>query len=309
MHGVHGNEMDEMADAPFSRPAIAAGWAPLLWFFGLSYGIAWSIWVTIGLTMPDLDSSRGTFLTVPGAWAPTIAALLVTSRRDGRVGLRQLLRQLSHWRIRWWWYVIAMLGPTVLGLLAIAVHVALGGSAPSMAQIAAGLDLPAEEANRVVVAFPFVYLILCAGGPLAEELGWRGFAQPNLQMRLGAGPAGLVIGVLWSAWHLPLILLVPSGTGDIAPWFYLPFVTCLGVIFAWGYNRTGGSVLFAILLHAGINVFFAYRFVTATGSPRLLLIALAIAAVLAVAAYRRLAGTALVAGYPGVAAKIPGHHS
>jgi membrane protease YdiL (CAAX protease family) len=265
--------------------------APLIWFFGLSYGMAWVIWIAIGLLIPDLEADRGTFLTVPGAWAPTVAAILVTARREGRAGLRLLLSQLIRWRIGWGRVGLAVLGPTAMGLLALGMHSLLGGQLPSLEAIAAGLDIPPEEAPRALVAFPFLFLVLCLGGPLAEELGWRGFAQPRLQARIGAGPAGVAIGVVWSLWHLPLIVFVPSGTGEVAPWFYLPFVAALGVIFAWGYNRTGGSVLFCILLHAGVNTFFAYRLVTATQSPQLYVIALAIAIALAALAFRQLGTT------------------
>jgi len=264
------------------------GTAPLIWFFVLSYAIAWTIWIAIGIMLPDLDPDRGTFITVPGAWAPTIAALVVTARYEGREGLRDLLTQVCRWRIGWRWYGLAVLGPTALGLLAVGLHVLLGGTPPSLAAVAAGFDLPAEEAVGAIVAFPMVFLLLCLGGPMAEESGWRGFAQARLQRRFGAGPAGLVIGFIWALWHLPLIVFVPSGTGEIPTWFYLPMVAALGVVFAWGYNRTGQSVLFTILLHAGVNTCLAYRIVTVPESPVLLAITLALLLGVAAAAYRQM---------------------
>ena len=193
------------------------GTAPLIWFFVLSYAIAWTIWIAIGIMLPDLEPGRGTFITVPGAWAPTIAALVVTSRTEGRVGLRELLAQVCRWRMGLKWYGLAILGPTALGLLAVGIHTVLGGAPPSLAGVAAGFGMPPEEAPQALVAFPMVFLLLCLGGPLAEESGWRGFAQARMQERMGAGPAGLAIGLIWALWHLPLIVFVPSGTGQIPP--------------------------------------------------------------------------------------------
>jgi uncharacterized protein len=258
--------------------------APLILFFVLSYAIAWSIWILIAFLLPDLEASRGTFITAPGAWAPTLSALLVTAKYEGRAGLRELWVQVRRWRIGLRFFAMAVFGPSALGLCAILIHVGIGGEAPGLSEIARGLDLPGELTS-LLVAFPIIFLVLIVGGPLAEETGWRGFAQLRLQQRMGSGPAGLVIGLIWSLWHLPLIFVVPSGTGEIAPWFYIPFVTLLGVIFAWGYNRTHCSVFFAILLHAGVNTFFAYRLVTVAGSL-LLGIALVIALILATLAFR-----------------------
>ena len=264
------------------------GTAPLIWFFVLTYGIAWTIWIAIGIMLPDLEPARGTFITVPGAWAPTIAALAVTARYEGRDGLRGLLAQVCRWRIGWGWCGLAVLGPTALGLLAVGIHTLLGGSPPSLAGVAAGFNISADEAPRVLVAFPMVFLLLCLGGPIAEESGWRGYAQARLQVRVGPGPAGVIIGLIWALWHLPLIVLVPSGTGQIPTWFYLPMVAALGVVFAWGYNRTGQSVFFTILLHAGFNTFLAYRIVTEPESPVLLALALVLVLAAAAAAYRQM---------------------
>ena len=34
-----------------------------------------------------------------------------------------------------------------------------------------------------------------------EELGWTGFAIPRLRLRYGVLTTGLIVGVLWGAWH------------------------------------------------------------------------------------------------------------
>ena len=45
-------------------------------------------------------------------------------------------------------------------------------------------------------------MILGAG----EELGWRGYLQGRLIERFGLSKGIIVLGLLWSLWHLPLLL-------------------------------------------------------------------------------------------------------
>lgn len=265
--------------------------SPLIQFFVLSFAIAWIIWAAIGLLLPDLSPETGTFITVPGAWAPTLAALLVTGRLEGRAGIRRLLRGLITWRVGAHWYLLAIFGPMLIAALATATHILLGGTPPAIATIAAGLHLPPKEAEQLVVMFPIVFLLLSLGGPLAEETGWRGFAQPRLQALIGPGPAGLAIGVLWSLWHLPLLVLVPSGTGEIPLWAYLPLTTAFGIILAWLYNRTQQSILLCLLLHAGINTFWAFGLMSFTQDTRLMMHFMLLVGLCALWAYIALART------------------
>lgn len=53
-----------------------------------------------------------------------------------------------------------------------------------------------------------------------------------------------------------LFIFIPSAVADLPLLHYIPLVSALGVVFAWLYNRTGGSVLLCILLHAGVNFSF-----------------------------------------------------
>jgi membrane protease YdiL (CAAX protease family) len=41
------------------------------------------------------------------------------------------------------------------------------------------------------------------GGPLSEELGWRGFALDRLQDRWSPLVSSLFLATFWAVWHLP----------------------------------------------------------------------------------------------------------
>lgn len=57
---------------------------------------------------------------------------------------------------------------------------------------------PAAGDIPIIVAF-----VLVLGGPLGEELGWRGVLQPRLEAQLGSLRATLLTGIVWAARHLP----------------------------------------------------------------------------------------------------------
>lgn len=56
---------------------------------------------------------------------------------------------------------------------------------------------------------------------LPEEYGWRGYALDRLQEHLGALPASLVLGSIWSLWHLPLHFIPGTTLKSIPIWEYV----------------------------------------------------------------------------------------
>lgn len=96
-------------------------------------------------------------------------------------------------------------------------------------------------------------LIVSTWTQAGEELGWRGFALPQLAGRMGVGPASIVIGVIWAVWHLPLFYAPYSDTyGQSFP-LYLSQVVGISVAMGWLYWRTNGSLILVMLLHAAVN--------------------------------------------------------
>jgi len=68
---------------------------------------------------------------------------------------------------------------------------------------------------------------------------------PVLQQRMGAFNASLVIGLFHGVWHFPAY-----GPGVVL----LTLYTVAGaIVFTWMYNRTGGSLFLAALMHATGN--------------------------------------------------------
>ena len=133
-----------------------------------------------------------------------------------------------------------------------------------------GLSLYSPEfLPRILTTSDKVSLLLfgigwgLVGGGLLEELGWTGFAVPTLlRGRHGVLGTGLVVGLLWGAWHYLIAFWTISGTasGRISPAIFLPaLVFYVGslpayrVLMVWVYERTAESMLVAMLMHASLS--------------------------------------------------------
>jgi membrane protease YdiL (CAAX protease family) len=180
-------------------------------------------------------------LIVLGGWGPGLAALAVTAWESGGPGVRELLQQFRRWRVRPIWYVAALLGPAMLGLVALALSALAGGATPDR-----------------WFSPPRARLLSLTAGPWGEELGWRGYAQPQLQQGIGPVWASMVVGTIWSVWHYWPVL-TPAG-GHLIEFVSAGFLTWLAyelansVMMAWLYNRTGGSLPIAWAAHAGLTL-------------------------------------------------------
>jgi len=138
---------------------------------------------------------------------PLLSAIMVSAALGGKSEVLALLRKFVIWRVGWRWYVVALLLLPALHLVAIYLNVLLGAPAPGIAAFGSGSGMLGAFALRLVNPWD---------GPMLEELGWRGFAQPRLQKRYTPLTANLISGLLVTLWHLPLIL-----TGGYE-WIYIP---------------------------------------------------------------------------------------
>ena len=209
---------------------------PLTTFALLTFTLSWSAWGVAALTSTGRPPRTA---LVAGAFGPPLAAVAIVAA--GEADLRAWLAARLRWRVAARWYAVALAIPLALAGLVSAAVVLAGGS----------LDRSVLPGRLAMFPLLLLFTALLGGGQ--EELGWRGFAQPRLEERFGAPTASVVVGVLWACWHLPLFWLgAPrNGTGSFA--LYAGLVVGFAVVLGWLYDRAGGSVLPAVLLHAGVN--------------------------------------------------------
>jgi len=110
---------------------------------------------------------------------------------------------------------------------------------------------PMRSMQFITVSFS---MNLILGGSMGEEFGWRAFALPLLLKKYNPVAASLVLGLIWSMWHLPIDISGSGPAGPAAALFRLVWALPLTIIFTWFFIRTKGSIIIALLLHTSVNV-------------------------------------------------------
>jgi len=165
---------------------------------------------------------------------PVTSGILLTRAVDGTSGLRGLFVRMRRIRVGVRWYA-ALLVPsaTILAVLLVLKTFVSPVFAP----------------NRFFIGLSFG---IVAG--FFEEIGWMGFAFPQMTQRRNALMAAIALGVLWGCWHIPVIDFLGTATPHGAYWlpYFLAFtaaMTAIRVLIGWIYTNTK-SVALAQLMHA-----------------------------------------------------------
>lgn len=222
-------------------PARARSTGAIVTFFLFTFIWTWGLWGLVTLIREQVPG-LGNAVYLAGAFGPSVAAVLVTLIFTGGSGLRRWLAECLRWRVDWRWYALAFIAPPLILLAALGVHLALGGAVP-----------PSPYADRVLIALAQFVVIAVLGGPLGEEFGWRGYALPALTARIGWRGAGVLIGIAWALWHLPLLFMAETAQAGLPIGLFLISTVGLSVVMARLGVHAGFSVLPALLLHSVIN--------------------------------------------------------
>jgi membrane protease YdiL (CAAX protease family) len=191
--------------------------------FALTWGLA-AVLIFVGFSTP-------VFLLA--VWAPGLVGIFLVWRHYGRKGLGSFFRRMTLWRMPLVWWLYLLVGFPALIYLGAALKGTLGD------------PFPFSPWYQVLPAL--VQMLFLMG--TNEEFGWRGLALPLLQRKFSPFWAGLILGIIWAAWHIPAFFI--SGL-QYESWSAVPYfggVIALSVILTPMFNSARGSLLIAYLYH------------------------------------------------------------
>jgi len=223
----------------------------LFFYFLLTIVITWGgIYMAVGLdgilgneAIPD---NRMPILYSVTLLGPIVSSLIMTALADGKAGFRNIGSRLFKWRNNIGWYALALLTVPLMvtGLLLILSRFSI--------KFTPAILLEKNKGSLLALG---IFMGLAVG--FFEEVGWTGFALPKLRERYSVLKSGLLLGIFWGLWHLPLFVASTKTSGSVSPIIYLvvllfSFLPIYRVIMTWVYERTE-SLLIAILMHAPLS--------------------------------------------------------
>ena len=226
---------------------------PILSFFVLAYMISWVIWTPLVVyyyRSPFPVSLAETpvsliILAFLGFFGPTFSALIMAGFEGGSNGIKKLLSGWRLWRVGIRWYLAILVSQIVIQLVATQLYISFFDASPEITW------------SAWYGVFPMFLRAALIGGAIAEETGWRGYALPRLMKTKSALTSGIIIGLIWGAWHLP-ISLIPGANFPVPlnPVLFIVFLLnaiFISVVMTWLFNNTRGSIFICYLYHVLLN--------------------------------------------------------
>ena len=207
---------------------------------GLSFLVFWGPLTLLKLKTANLVEGKiynpiAFIIFVIGGFVPSIVGVVLTFIFEGRQGLRLLFKSSINIRIGFRSLIIIIGYALVLVILQLLLYRLLGG---------------VFDYSQFIKQLPSI-LPLMILGPISEEFGWRGFLQKKLNKDFSPIVISIIVGVVWSLWHLPLFFMVGTSQHE----FNIPFISFLisitssAFIFTYIYNKSKESLFSAIMLH------------------------------------------------------------
>ena len=161
-----------------------------------------------------------------------------------------MFKRFFIWRVGWKWFLAAfLLGPFCI-VAGVYLNASLTRTSPDFSAVMAHQIFGASASPLIFFPVFFLFDLITNG----EEMGWRGYVLPRLQAKHNALISSLIVGMIWSVWHLPRFFGMGLSGERSFVWFTIAHLA-LAVLYTWLSNNTRGSLLLVTLFHASGNTF------------------------------------------------------
>lgn len=256
--------------------------AYLIWTFAL----AWIMQAGAALLYQNGNAAIGQMVMAVMMFVPLLGVLLSGSRLTGMGWKPHIRRNIKILLIAWFAPALLTAAGAALYFLVFPGHFDLSGK-----YLAASAGTEAlKQLEQQGLSYPMYVLASAAGcityAPLinmvlglGEEAGWRGFLYPQLKAKYGRRKGWLLGGIIWGAWHWPLIWLIGYEYGTkyvgfpmVGMLVFCVFTIAAGILCDWLYEKSQ-SIWIPSICHGAVNAAGTVPLAVClanTGSARLL---------------------------------------
>lgn len=220
-------------------------------FYGITFLISWTAWLIMSQVYDGEQTSIIVYIfSTIGGLGPLLSLAILQRITNEEVSLKEILSQIRFKEFKNIWIAAAIVTIPALSILGNFVSHLIAGEG-RLQVIKSGPD---ELGVFVVFVMMIHFVASLITSPLFEEPGWRGFALPRLQRKLGRTLGSLVVGGLWWLWHQPMNL-----TFGLQPTLHSAFsMIVLSFIIDSLFNLSGGNLLAAMLAHQSYGTVFTF---------------------------------------------------
>lgn len=219
----------------------------------LTYFITWSCWIpiiyynkssTLSLTNPDYS-----LVLLLGTFGPSISAIIIYLFIKGPQLTFQWLKQVFNFKIGFkkffgLFFAITWLLPLIFFIYN---------------SIVATQNIEWWKIFiTMVLLMPINFTVTILGGPIGEELGWRGFLTSQLIYSYTRLETATATGLIWAGWHIPLFSFVEYQKPGIDPYLNFILYTIQGILLSYLLikilTNSRFSIILVIVFHSVFNL-------------------------------------------------------
>ena len=212
-------------------------------------------------------------LAVAGTMFVPTLGVLFSGTRLGDMGWKPMIWKNLKWILfAWFMPIILTAAGAALYFLIFPEHFDMSGTYLAASTGPEALEQMEAQGLSYSMAFLISVISCITYAPLlnmfialGEEIGWRGFLYPQLKEKLGRRKGWILGGMIWGAWHWPLICLIGyeygAAEGNAAGYWGAPvsgmllfcvFTIGIGILHDWLYEKSR-SIWVPALFHGAIN--------------------------------------------------------